>query len=104
MATPLFSRGAGVLRRLPAGRLLAAAELIALARQHVSKLDPHERRRVLELIRDARGRPARNLSARERRELQALIAKAEPKLFVGNAVQRLTGMPLPTGKRRGRSG
>ncbi len=82
--------------------MLVAGELLMLARQHFVKLEPHERRRVLELIRDGRGRPRRNLSAKEQRELQALIAKVEPKLFVGNAVQRLTGVPIPNGDRRGR--
>jgi len=102
MSGPIVSRiaGARVLRRLPAARLLAAAELIVLARQHISKLEPHERRRVLELLRDSRGRP-RRLSLRDRRELQRLIAKAEPKLFMGNAMHKLTGVPMPSGARRG---
>lgn len=98
MPRPLFTRGASVLRRVPAARLLAAAELITLARQHVTRLDPHERRRVVELLRAARGRPG-NLSQRQRRELAALVAKAEPRVFMSGAVQKLTGVPLPNRKR-----
>jgi hypothetical protein len=107
MANPLLTRtlaGTRVLRNVPVVRLLAAADLLVLAGRHVSKLEPHERRRVLVLLRDARGRPRRNLSARERLELQLLIAKAEPKLFVGHAVKKLTGVPIPGGSRRGQRG
>ena len=89
--------GLGPLRRLPAARLLAAAELLVLAREHLNKLEPHERRRVVELVRRTRGRPS-TLSARERRELSGLLQKVEPRLFVQGAVQKLTG--VPTGKRR----
>jgi hypothetical protein len=100
MAGP-FLRGAQALRRLPAARLLAAGELLLLARQHVSKLEPAERKRVLALLRRARGRPG-NLSARERRELAGLVEKAEPRAFMGAAVQKLTGVPLPSAKQRRR--
>lgn len=81
----------GPLRRLPAARLLAAAELLVLAREHLSKLEPHERRRIAELVRRTRGRPS-TLSARERRELSALVQKAEPRAFVQGAVKRITGV------------
>ena len=83
-----------MLRHVPAARLLAAGELLMLAREHISKLQPHERRRVVELLRRARGRP-RNLSRRERHELAELVEKAEPRLFMGEAVKKLTGVPLP---------
>lgn len=96
MANPLIKRTLG---RLPLARALAAAELLALARQHLHKLEPHERQRVLALLRRARGRPS-TLSARERRELAALVQKAEPRAFVGTAVEKLTGVPLPSRKRR----
>ena len=92
-------RGLGALRRLPTARLLAAAELVVLAREHLNKLEPHERRRVLELVRRARGRP-RTLSARERRELASLVRKAEPRAFAQGAVKKLTGVPLPGKARR----
>jgi|GEM_PF-2507993 len=94
VAAPLFSRGSRVFRRLPAARLLTAAELVVLARQHVSRLEPHERRKVLDLLRAARGRPSR-LTPRQRAELAALVAKAEPRMFLSGAVEKLTGVPLP---------
>jgi hypothetical protein len=97
MAGRFLSAGRA-LRRLPAARLLAAGELIMLAREHVSKLEPQERKRVVALLRRARGRPG-NLSARERRELAGLIEKVEPRAFMGSAVEKVTGVPLPAPKR-----
>jgi ABC-type lipoprotein export system ATPase subunit len=91
----------GPLRRLPAARLLAAAELVVLAREHLGKLEPHERRRVVELLTRARGRP-RSLSVRERHELGRLVRKVEPKAFVQAATTKLTGVPV--GPKRGRRG
>jgi hypothetical protein len=82
------------LRRLPVMRLLVAGELILLARDHIEKLTPGERRRLVVLIRDARGRPA-NLSRRQRNELEALIAKAEPQLFANTAIDKISPVPIP---------
>jgi hypothetical protein len=82
------------LRRLPAAKLLAAGEVAMLARQHISRLTPDERRRLYELVRSGRGRPS-NLSAQERSELSVLIAKVEPRVFAGEAVERLSPVPLP---------
>ena len=78
-----------VLRGFPVARLIAVGELVLLARSHVTRLTPQERRRVLELVRDGRGRPSR-LSRRERMELAGLVAKAEPRLFARNAVKKLS--------------
>jgi hypothetical protein len=88
----------GVLKKIPVARMLVLAELLVLLREHMSKLEPHERRRLLELVRRGRGRPS-SLSARERRELSALLAKAEPRAFVNLAAQKVTGIPVPGGKR-----
>jgi hypothetical protein len=82
------------LRRVPVARLLAAAEVAMLARDHVARLSPEERRRTLELIRLGRGR-RRNLSPAERDELGRLIAKMEPRVLAGEAVERLSPVPLP---------
>jgi hypothetical protein len=84
-----------VLKGFPVARLLALGELLLLAREHVTRLEPQERRRVLELVRRGRGRPSR-LSGRERKELASLIAKAEPRLFARNAAKKL----VPFGRRR----
>jgi hypothetical protein len=102
----LLARGATRvpgLRRLPVMKLLAIAEVAVLARDHVSLLEPAERRRLLELVRKGRGR-SRNLSADEREELAALVAKAEPRRFAGLAADKLSPIPLPRRIVEGRSG
>jgi hypothetical protein len=83
-----------VLRRVPILKLLALAELAVLARAHLAKLDAAEWRRMAELIRIGRGRPS-NLSARQRRELRALVEKAEPRMFAGDAIDKLSPIALP---------
>ena len=82
------------LRRVPILKLLALAEIAVLARDHATRLEPAEWRRVIELIRLGRGRPS-NLSPRERQELESLIAKAEPRIFAGTAIDKLSPVPLP---------
>jgi hypothetical protein len=79
---------------VPVLRLLAAAEIAVLARDHYLRLDPDERRRLLELIRIGRGR-RRNLTEAQRQELEELIALIEPRLLAGEAVERLSPVPLP---------
>jgi hypothetical protein len=103
MADTLITRTVGrvgALRRLPVARLMAVAEIVVLAREHLQKLEPHERRRLVELVRHGRGRPG-NLTSRERRELGSLVAKVEPRAFVQGAVAKVTGVPV-AGKRRGK--
>jgi hypothetical protein len=103
MANKLITRTVGrvtALRRLPAARLMAVAEIVVLAREHIQKLEPHERRRLVELVRHGRGRPG-NLSSKDRRELSSLLAKIEPRAFVQSAVAKVTGVPV-AGKRRGK--
>ena len=82
------------LRAIPLARLLVAAEVVLLARDHVAQLEPDERHRIMELLVKAHGR-RRNLSDSEREELAALVAKAEPRLFVGHAAERFSPFPLP---------
>jgi hypothetical protein len=84
------------LRAVPAARLIVLGELLLLAREHLAKLEPHERRRVVQLVRLGRGRP-RNLSERDRRELARLVEKAEPREFAASAVKRMVGV-RPRGK------
>ena len=103
MANRLITRTVGrvsVLKRLPVAKLVAVAEIVVLARDHIQRLEPQERRRLVELVRQGRGRPG-NLSAKERRELGSLLAKIEPRAFVQGAVARVTGVPVG-GKRRGK--
>jgi hypothetical protein len=82
------------LRRLPVVKLLAIAEIAMLAREHFGKLEPTERRRLADLLRQGRGRPS-NLSGSERDELAALVAKLEPRLFAGTAADKLSPVRLP---------
>lgn len=82
------------LRRIPAARLVELGEVVLLAREHINKLEPPERRRVVQLMRKGRGRPS-HLTQRERDELTRLMAKAEPRLFVGLAADMLSPVPLP---------
>ena len=81
------------LLHIPVARLLVAAEVLILARRHVLMLEPQERRRVLELVRQGHGRPS-HLTERERRELARLVQKAEPREFVRAATKK-AGIPLP---------
>ena len=89
------------LRRLPIFRLLAIGEIALLARTHISRLDPGERRRFVELLRKGRGRSA-NLSESERTEFSELVAKVEPRLFAGLVADKLSPVPLPRRVVRGR--
>ena len=82
------------LKRLPVLKLIAAGEIALLAKTHLERLSPPERRRLVELVRKGRGRP-RNLSAGEREELERLVAKLEPRLFAGLAADKLSPVPLP---------
>lgn len=104
-ATRAIAHGAGRvpgLRRLPILKVLAIGEIALLARTHLQKLDPDERRRLRELLRAGRGRPS-NLSAAERDELTLLVAKTEPRLFAGLVADRLSPVPLPRRAVRGRA-
>ena len=82
------------LKRLPVLKLLAVGEIALLARTHLQRLEPDERRRLIELLRKGRGRTTR-LSEAERDDLQRLIAKTEPRLFAGVAADKLSPFPLP---------
>jgi hypothetical protein len=62
--------------------LLAAAEVVVAVRDHLAtRLSERERKRIVEIVRSSRGRPS-NLSDRERKELQSLLAKVEPRELV----------------------
>jgi hypothetical protein len=86
---------------IPLARLVAAARVLMLARRHWHRLEPAERRRMVDLVRQTHGR-RRNLSASERLELARLIAKADPRLFAGLVAQRFSPVPLPGRMVRGR--
>jgi hypothetical protein len=82
------------LRHLPVLKLLAAAEIALLARDHLMRLNPQERHRLVELVRKGRGR-RRNLSESEREELAVLIARMQPRLLAGRAAEKISPLHLP---------
>jgi hypothetical protein len=77
------------LRRVPLARLVLLAELAMLAKIHFERLSPAERRRLVLLLKEAKGWP-QNLSEREQRELKKLVAKVEPKVLANEAVERFS--------------
>ncbi len=77
------------LRRLPLARVVILAELAILAKAHLDRLTPGERRRLLVLLRDARGWP-KNLTGRDRREFEKLTAKLEPERFASVAAEKFS--------------
>ncbi len=89
------------LRRLPVLKLIAIAQVGLLARDHLLRLSPGERRRVLALVRKAHGRPS-TLTASERDELALLVIKLEPRLLAGQAFNHLSPVPVPQWVVRGR--
>jgi len=92
--TELVTRRIPGLRHIPVVRLVAIAEIMLVAHDHMTRLEPQERRRILQLVRNGRGRPQR-LSEAEREELRQLLAKAEPRLFVGEVAERFSPVKLP---------
>jgi hypothetical protein len=74
--------------------VLLAAEIAAMAWRHLAMLNGAQRRRLLALLGQARGRPG-SLSHTERDELRALIATLQPRLFLGSATRRLSPLPVP---------
>ena len=71
-----------------------AVEVARLARRHIAKLEPKERRRLIRLLGKARGGSG-SLSRRERDELAKLAAKLEPRVFVGSAASHFSPVPVP---------
>ena len=71
-----------------------AAEIALLAHDHLVRLTPAERRRLVTLVRVGRGRRSR-LTVVERHELEELLGKLQPRAFVGGTVHRLSPVPIP---------
>ncbi|HEY1592112.1 MAG TPA: hypothetical protein VGF81_09995 [Solirubrobacteraceae bacterium] len=82
-------KGIPVVRKIPVARLVIIAEVAILAGQHVGRLTPEERRRVISLVARVRGRTSR-LSQRDRAELARLVAKAEPRLFAKSLAKKVS--------------
>lgn len=82
------------LRRLPMLKLIAVAEVIIIVREHFVRLDPYERRRLVTLVRRARGRRGR-LTPVEQDELSKLVAKTGPRELFGRSAEKLSPVPVP---------
>ena len=80
------SRSRWLARRL---WLIAAVEVAWLANMHWRRLDLEERRRLRELAVKSKGRPSKNLTARERREAEDLLHKLDYAEFGGSAATRI---------------
>lgn len=68
--------------------LVAALEIAWIARGHWRRLEPDERRRLIELARRSKGRPSR-LSPAERREAAELLEKLDYAGLGGNVAGTL---------------
>jgi hypothetical protein len=79
---------------IPIVGALLAVEVAAMAWTHFAKLNGAQRRRLIALLRQSRGRP-RSLNHNEREELRALFVTLEPRLFLGSAAKRLSPVPVP---------
>ena len=88
-------------RAIPMTRLIAAAQVVLLARRHWRLLEPYERQRLFTLVRVATARRGR-LTPDERLELVRLVAKADPKLFAGLVAQKFSPVPFPKRMVRGK--
>ena len=88
--TPLKRLAHGV----PIGALLLAGQVAVIAWSHLEKLDAVQRRRLLALLAQTRGRLS-SLSEGERAELAALVRILELRLFFGSATRRLSPVPVP---------
>ncbi len=82
------------IRRIPVVALLSAAEVAILAKDHVQRLTPAERRRLVHLVRTGRGRRDR-LTDKEHAELERILATLEPRRLFGDAAGKLSPVPLP---------
>lgn len=82
------------LRRVPVVALLSAGEVALMARDHLRRLSPAERRRLVTLVRQGRGRRGR-LTAAEQSELADLLDQLEARALMGEAVKRVSPVPLP---------
>lgn len=94
MRIPGAKTAARASRVVPSARLLLIGELALMTGRQLQRLDGGERRRLAALVLGA-ARQRGRLDGDERDELHALVSKLEPRLLFGDAVARLSPMPLP---------
>ncbi len=88
-------------RGLPLVQLWTAGQLALLAGRHLSNLDGPQRRRLATLVGRGRGRPSK-LSDAEATELRDLVQRLQVRVFAGDAVSRLSPVPVPKRVRYGK--
>jgi hypothetical protein len=79
--------------------LLTLAEVAVLFKEHLDRLSPKERQRLVEIVKESKGRP-RNVSDREREEIKKMIDKIGPAELARGVAGKATGL----GGGRGRFG
>ena len=79
-----------LLRRMPFFRVLAIGKTVLLARRHLRRLEPADRRRLSELVR--RGR---RITGAERDELRRLLSRLEPRAFAFATANAFSPVPIP---------
>ena len=67
--------------------IIAAADIALTARRHWKRLEPDERDRLTALARKSRGRPGRNLTSREQKDLDRLLDKLGHWELAGSAAE-----------------
>jgi hypothetical protein len=80
----------GLVRRMPFFKVLAVGQAALLARRHLRRLDPAERRRLGQLVLHAH-----HLKASERDEVRRLVGKLAPRAFAIAAVNTFSPVRLP---------
>ena len=72
-----MGRGMALRSRWLAKRLwvVLVADILLTTRRHWKRLDDGERKRAIELAKESKGQPSKNLSERERREARRLLEK-----------------------------
>src|SRR5262245_32002318 len=78
--------------------IIAALEVAWIANAHWHRLELEERRRLRELAVKSKGRPQKNLSARERREAEDLLHKLDYAELGGSVTRRVIPFPSPFGR------
>jgi hypothetical protein len=71
-----FARRRATRRAVPLMWAFAVAEALSATRRHFAGIDPHVRRRAVELARKSKGRPS-NLTQHEKNELRRLVGQMD---------------------------
>jgi len=88
-----LGRGLAMRSKWLARRLwiIALADVLLTTRRHWVRLEPDDRKRLLELAKKSEGRPGKNLSAKERREANDLLDELGHIEYAGS----VAGIVLP---------